>query len=111
LIELLPHAGLAAFVSVLPIAGAILLILVLVTRSYRQVVIAYTRAGGSYVVARSNFGPGRAPRELRADPLRRSADTLSDASADSSRRRCWRRPYGTEVLSAPRSGGSASVAP
>ena len=25
--------------------------------SYRQVVMAYTRAGGSYVVARENFGP------------------------------------------------------
>ena len=25
--------------------------------SYREVVIVYTRAGGSYVVARENFGP------------------------------------------------------
>lgn len=57
LIELLPHAGLAAFVLLLPITGVILLILVLVTASYRQVVMAYTRAGGSYIVARDNFGP------------------------------------------------------
>lgn len=57
LIELLPHAGLAAFLLLLPITGVILLILVLVTASYRQVVMAYTRAGGSYVVARDNFGP------------------------------------------------------
>ena len=57
LIELLPHAGLAAFVLLLPITGVILLILVLVAASYRQVVMAYTRAGGSYVVARDNFGP------------------------------------------------------
>ncbi|HEU4361247.1 MAG TPA: amino acid permease [Mycobacterium sp.] len=57
MIELLPHAGLAAFVLLLPITGAILLILVLVAASYRQVVMAYTRAGGSYVVARENFGP------------------------------------------------------
>jgi len=28
-----------------------------VTASYRQVVMAYTRAGGSYIVARENFGP------------------------------------------------------
>ncbi len=57
LIELLPHAGLAAFALLLPINGVILLILVLVAASYRQVVMAYTRAGGSYIVARENFGP------------------------------------------------------
>src|SRR5271154_3767887 len=57
LIELLPHAGLAAFALLLPTTGVILLILVLVTASYRQVVMAYTRAGGSYIVARENFGP------------------------------------------------------
>ncbi|MBO0883817.1 MAG: APC family permease, partial [Mycobacterium sp.] len=57
LLELLPYAGLAAFSLVLPITGIILLILFLVTMSYRQVVSVYTRAGGSYVVARDNFGP------------------------------------------------------
>ncbi len=57
LIGLLPAAGLAAFALVLPITGAILVILVLMTLSYRQVVQVYTRAGGSYVVARENFGP------------------------------------------------------
>jgi amino acid transporter len=57
MVELLPAAGLAAFVVVLPIAGIILLILALVTASYRQVVMTYTTRGGSYVVARTNFGP------------------------------------------------------
>src|SRR5271156_840141 len=57
LIELLPAAGLAAFALLLPVTGVILVILVLVTASYRQVVMAYTRAGGSYIVARENFGP------------------------------------------------------
>lgn len=57
LVELLPYAGLAAFSLLLPITGVILAILVLVAASYRQVVMAYTRAGGSYVVARENFGP------------------------------------------------------
>ncbi|MGH3561798.1 MAG: amino acid permease [Mycobacterium sp.] len=57
LIELLPFAGLAAFTLLLPITGVVLLILVLVTASYRQVVMTYTRAGGSYIVARENFGP------------------------------------------------------
>ena len=56
LVELAPQAGLAAFVLVLPIAGVILFILALVTASYRQVLTAYTRAGGSYVVARENLG-------------------------------------------------------
>lgn len=57
LIELLPNAGLAAFALLLPVTGVILLILMLVAASYRQVVMAYTRAGGSYIVARDNFGP------------------------------------------------------
>jgi amino acid transporter len=57
MIELLPAAGLAAFALLLPITGVILLILVLVAASYLQVVMVYTRSGGSYVVARDNFGP------------------------------------------------------
>ena len=57
MIELLPRAGMAAFVLLLPIIGIILFILVLVSASYRGVVTAYTRAGGSYMVARENFGP------------------------------------------------------
>ena len=57
LTELLPFAALGAFTLVLPITGVILAILILLTLSYRQVVMVYTRAGGSYVVARENFGP------------------------------------------------------
>ncbi|GLE53252.1 DNA-binding protein [Mycobacterium montefiorense] len=57
MIELLPAAGMAAFALLLPITGVILVILVLVSASYRQVVMTYTRSGGSYTVARENFGP------------------------------------------------------
>jgi len=57
MVELLPAAGMAAFVLLLPITAVILVILALVAASYRQVVMTYTRAGGSYVVARENFGP------------------------------------------------------
>ncbi|WP_231117960.1 APC family permease [Mycobacterium colombiense] len=57
MIELLPAAGMAAFALLLPITGIILVILALVSVSYRQVVMAYTRTGGSYMVARENFGP------------------------------------------------------
>jgi amino acid transporter len=57
LLELLPHAGMAGFVSLLPTTGVILLVLALVTASHRQVVMAYPEAGSSYIVARENFGP------------------------------------------------------
>jgi amino acid transporter len=53
---LVPYVGLAAFSLVLPITYVVLGVLVLVTLSYREVVMVYTKAGGSYVVARDNFG-------------------------------------------------------
>jgi amino acid transporter len=58
LIELL-RAGLAvtAFTLILPLTGVVLFVMALVVLSYREVVTVYTRAGGSYVVARDNFGP------------------------------------------------------
>ena len=58
LIELL-RAGLAvtAFTLILPLTGVVLFVMALVVLSYREVVKVYTRAGGSYVVARDNFGP------------------------------------------------------
>ena len=57
MIELLPRAGMASFVLLLPIIGVVLFILLLVSASYRGVVTAYTRTGGAYMVARDNFGP------------------------------------------------------
>jgi amino acid transporter len=57
LIELIQVFGIAAFTIVLPMTAVILFVMVLVVLSYREVVIIYTRAGGSYVVARENFGP------------------------------------------------------
>jgi amino acid transporter len=54
---LVPIAGVAAFTLVIPVTIVILIVLVLVTLSYREVVQVYTKAGGSYVVARDNFGP------------------------------------------------------
>ena len=55
--ELLPYFGLAAFTLLLPMTGLILLGVAFVVLSYREVVSVYTRACGSYVVARENFGP------------------------------------------------------
>jgi amino acid transporter len=57
LYALLPFFGLAAFTLVLPMTLLVLLGVALVVLSYREVVAVYTRAGGSYVVARENFGP------------------------------------------------------
>ena len=57
LVELVRPVGLAAFTLVLPVTFALLVVLFFVTMSYREVVMVYTRAGGSYVVARDNFGP------------------------------------------------------
>jgi amino acid transporter len=57
LIALLPMAGLAAFTLILPMTLIILFVMVLVLLSYREIVMVYIRPGGSYVVARENFGP------------------------------------------------------
>ena len=57
LIALVPIVGLAAFTLILPLTLVILLVMTLVVLSYREVVMVYVRPGGSYVVARDNFGP------------------------------------------------------
>ena len=57
LIAMLPVAGIAAFTLIIPMTLVILAGVALVVLSYREVVSVYTRAGGSYVVARENFGP------------------------------------------------------
>jgi amino acid transporter len=57
LTQLVPYVGLAAFTIVVPITLAILGVLFFVTLSYLEVIQQYTKAGGSYVVARDNFGP------------------------------------------------------
>ena len=56
LIALVPIAGMAAFALILPLTLVILLVMTLVVLSYREVVMVYIRPGGSYVVARENFG-------------------------------------------------------
>src|SRR3954447_1259403 len=56
LIVLLGVFGLAGFHILAPMTAVILVILTLMTLSYREVVMVYTRAGGSYVVCRENFG-------------------------------------------------------
>jgi len=58
LIELTRFLGYAAaFTLLIPMTGVVLAGIVIVVLLYREVVSVYTRAGGSYVVARENFGP------------------------------------------------------
>src|ERR1035437_1898032 len=49
-------AGSIAIAWRVPITGVILLVLLLITRSYRQTIRAYPNGGGSYIVARTNLG-------------------------------------------------------
>src|SRR2546423_2787930 len=48
--------GAAAFGFLLPISGAILLVLATLLFSYRQTIKAYPTAGGAYIVTKDNFG-------------------------------------------------------
>jgi amino acid transporter len=57
LIALLPAFGLAAFTILMPMTGIVLLILIIITLSYRHVIQVYTKTGGAYIVSRDNFGP------------------------------------------------------
>ncbi len=57
LLALLPAFGLAAFSILLPMTLIVLIVLVIITFSYREVVMLYTKSGGAYVVSRDNFGP------------------------------------------------------
>ena len=54
---MVPIIGIGAFSMVIPITIAILGVMFFVMFSYLQVIGVYTRIGGSYVVARDNFGP------------------------------------------------------
>jgi amino acid transporter len=57
LTQMTPYIGLAAFSLLVPITFVILGVLLFVTLSYLDVIGFYTTSGGSYVVARDNFGP------------------------------------------------------
>jgi amino acid transporter len=57
LTQLLPYFGTLAFMLIMPITGVILALAFLLLLCYRDVLSVYTKAGGSYVVAREQFGP------------------------------------------------------
>ena len=53
---LYPVIGVAAFSLVVPVTGAMLVVLGFLILSYRQTIKAYPTAGGAYIVTRDNFG-------------------------------------------------------
>jgi amino acid transporter len=57
LLALVPAFGIAAFAMLMPMTAVILIILLIVTLSYRNVITVYTKVGGAYNVSRDNFGP------------------------------------------------------
>jgi amino acid transporter len=64
---ILALAGSAALGISLPIAGAIAVLLVIVTISYEQTIHAYPGGGGAYIVARDNLG--EAPAQVAGAAL------------------------------------------
>src|SRR6201992_1290289 len=55
---LLIPLGAAGIAYILPITGAIIVLLAILYFSYRQTIAAYPNGGGSYTVARENIGAG-----------------------------------------------------
>jgi amino acid transporter len=47
----------AAFAILMPMTAVVLIILLIITLSYRDVINVYTKVGGAYIVSRDNFGP------------------------------------------------------
>ena len=58
LLVLVPVIGVLAYRELGYISAAIILLLVVITISYRQIIHAYPNGGGSYVVATDNLGAG-----------------------------------------------------
>jgi len=56
LVALIPAFGLAAFTIFPPMIGLILLMLVVITFMYKDVIATYTLSGSAYLVSRENFG-------------------------------------------------------
>ncbi len=57
---ILAIAGTASFHLSLPIAGVIVVLLAILTLSYRQTIFAYPDGGGAYIVAKDNLGEAAA---------------------------------------------------
>ncbi len=60
ILVILAAAGTTAFGYVFPIAIAIVVLLVIVTLSYEQIIHSYPNGGGAYIVAKDNLGENAA---------------------------------------------------
>ena len=56
LLVLVPVAAMAALEDLVPIAIVVVILLAIVTTSYRQTLFAYPSGGGSYIVSKDNLG-------------------------------------------------------
>ncbi len=56
LLVLVPVAGMAALNYLVPLSLVVVVLLAIVTTSYRQTLFAYPSGGGSYIVSRENLG-------------------------------------------------------
>jgi amino acid transporter len=56
LLVLVPVAGMAALDDLVPLSLIVVVLLAIVTTSYRQTLFAYPNGGGSYIVSRENLG-------------------------------------------------------
>jgi amino acid transporter len=56
LIVLIPAVGMLAFKQLTFISFAIILLLSIITLSYRQTIVSYPNGGGAYIVAKDNIG-------------------------------------------------------
>ena len=89
LVELVKYVGVASFALVLPVTFALLLVLVFVTLSYREVVMVYTRAGRLVRGCEGQLRPDR-----RTGRRRRAADRLHRYRRGPDRRRHRRTDVG-----------------
>ncbi len=54
---LVPAVGVAAFSLIVPVSLLVVVVLIFVAASYLEVIKAFPKAGGAYIVARDTFGP------------------------------------------------------
>ena len=112
---LAPYMALAAFGPAVigqswPVAVGIVLLLVILTVSYRQTIFAYPSGGGAYIVARENLGELPAQVAGLSSPFTPTASSSACsassgwASGGTSRATC-RQPSTTRSLPRPFLGG------
>ena len=73
--------GVLAPAYILPVISLIIVLLVVVSLSYRQTIAAYPQGGGSFTVAKENLGPCRGLFQDTAYPFRPGAQLSRGAGA------------------------------